>query len=214
MRAKTLNSSPVAPITPKMGTPVNSGVGYRAHAAAVVAALPTGRRHSCRPGGSDTDGIGAWVALGLVVGAIAVVLGCFLALSRHAPPVPGGGLLAAVPSDAAFDAAVRDAVADMRPYEPASDASATAEPESWAPTLIATAADPAIERLTAAVPPVHLRAATETAVSGLRRIGTQLDAYRVCRSKGGNCSTQRHALDQAVADAHRLLGDLSLYTFG
>lgn len=199
-----------------MGTPSGTALGYRAHAAAVMTALPTARlRRPCRRGdlvGSDETG--AWNALGLLVGVVVVAAACVLALFGSSPATPNGGLLSAVPSDAAFGSAVRAALADMHPYESASQAADLPDPETWADEFVSRAVEPSLGRLTTTTPPVHLRAPTEAAVSALGRVEAELDGYRICRAKGSRCSTQRHAFDHAVDEAYRILGDLALYTFG
>lgn len=198
-----------------MGTPANPQPAYRGHAAALAAVLAvsgqaTRRRHPSNAGLAS----GPWTAVGFVIGAALVAGACLLALAGTGSNVTAGGLLSAVPSDAAFGATVRQAAADMRPYESASTAADLPEPEAWAAEFVARAVDPALGRLAMATPPVHLRAPTESAVSALHRVEAELDGYTVCRSRGGRCSTQRQALDHAVDEAYRLLGDLSLYTFG
>lgn len=139
---------------------------------------------------------------------------CVVALAAQGRVVGDGGLLSAVPSDAAFGTTVRQAAADMRPYESASTAADLPEPGTWASEFVTRAVEPALDRLAAATPPVHLRAPTESAVSALHRVEAELEGYRICKAEGGSCSTQRHGLDHAVDEAYRLLGDLTLYTFG
>lgn len=160
------------------------------------------------------DEIGAWSTLGLLVGVLALAAACLLALSGRAPATPTGGLLSAVPSDAAFSTSVRDALSNMHLYEPASEAADLPDPDGWADEFISRAVDPSLDQLGSATAPVHLRAPTESAVSALERVRTELQGYRICREKGGGCTTQRRGFDHAVDEAYRLLGDLALYTFG
>ncbi|MBX7161104.1 MAG: hypothetical protein K1X95_12500 [Acidimicrobiia bacterium] len=200
-----------------MGTPSGRpALGYSAHATAQLAAFATARgRRVPRDGAPDrSEESGAWNALGLLVGSVIVAAICLVAVGTNAQTTPTGGLLTAVPSDAAFGTAVRNALDDMHPYESASQAADLPDPDSWADEFVSMAVQPSLARLTATTPPAHLRAPTKAAVSALERVEDELGGYRICRAKGGDCSTQRRGFDHAIDEAYRLLGDLSLYTFG
>ncbi len=195
----------------------NTSVGYRAHAAVIMAELPAARRRGSASSGARAGrpvDLGAWTTLGMAFGALLIAAACVFALARHAPDLPDGGLLSAVPSDAAFGTTVRDTLRTMGEYESASDASDLPDPEGWAREFIDNAVVPAQAELAEATPPVHLRAPTEAAVAALGRVKLQLDGYETCRAQGGSCLTQRRGFDRAIDDAYRILGDLSLYTFG
>lgn len=195
----------------------NTRTPYRAHAALLVAELPVARagtrgRSDVRAATAGDPGL--WSVIGIVVGVVLIAAGCAFALTRHGQDVPSGGLLSAVPSDAAFGATVRDALRTMGTYESASDAADLPDPEGWAAEFVENAVMPAQAELAAATPPVHLRGPTEAAVAALGRVKLERDGYEACRSMGASCFTQRRAFDRAIDDAYRILGDLALYTFG
>lgn len=188
---------------------------YRGHAASERAALGRSRRKRRTAGsGSAETELASWTLLGLAVGTVAIVAACLFAIMGQTGPQTQGSLISAVPTDAAFEVALRRTGDLLGPYQPATKAAEAGDADTWDAKFVHEAVAPSIASLRSVSPPVHLRESVEVVVGDLEKVQSAVASWQSCRAEDRECRTQRRALLDAVDDLYRTSGDLALYTFG
>jgi len=150
----------------------------------------------------------------MLTGAAVIATACVLALAARGGVETNGSLISAVPSDAAFEAALTRTQELLGPYQPAGRASPAGDVATWDEEFVRAAVEPSLATLRDVTAPVHLRDSVGVVVRNLERTAAAVESLRECGGDGHECRTQKRALLDAVDDLYRTSGDLQLYTFG